>query len=83
MAKKQLNPFTRAILMAKHAWAVFRAKNTPRYVKLVLALGLAYILSPWDLIPDWLPVIGVLDDFALAALLIAWAGGFKADGEQP
>ena len=78
MSPKQLNPFTRAALMAKHAWAVFRAKNTPRYVKLILALGLAYIVSPWDVIPEWLPVIGVLDDFALAALLISWAGGFSA-----
>ncbi|MGX9725898.1 MAG: YkvA family protein [Candidatus Electronema sp. VV] len=79
MAMKQLNPFTRAILMTKHAWAVFRAKNTPRYVKLILGIGLLYIISPWDIIPEWLPVIGVLDDFALATLLISWAGGFKAD----
>ena len=79
MAIKQLNPITRAMMMAKHAWAVFRAKDTPRYVKLILALGLAYIVSPWDIIPDWLPVVGVLDDFALAALLISWASTFKVD----
>ena len=82
MTTKQLNPFTRAILMAKHAWAVFRAKNTPRHVKLILALGLAYIISPWDIIPEWLPIIGVLDDFALAALLISWASEFEADEEE-
>ncbi|MCW5205493.1 DUF1232 domain-containing protein [Desulfobulbus sp. F5] len=81
MAIKQLNPFTRAVLMAKHAWAVFRAKETPRYVKLILGLGLFYIVSPWDIIPEWLPVIGVLDDLTLAALLISWASGFKVDGE--
>lgn len=81
MAIKQLNPFTRAVLMAKHAWAVFRAKETPRYVKLILGLGLAYIVSPFDLIPEWLPIIGVLDDFALAALLISWAGGFRVEGK--
>ncbi len=82
MAMKQLNPFTRAMLMAKHAWAVFRAKNTPRYVKLILGAGLLYIISPWDFIPEWLPVIGMLDDFALAALLISWAGGFNIDEEE-
>jgi uncharacterized membrane protein YkvA (DUF1232 family) len=82
MAIKQLNPFTRAVLMAKHAWAVFRTKETPRYVKLILGLGLVYIVSPWDLVPEWLPVIGVLDDFALAALLISWAGGFKANSSH-
>ena len=47
-----------------------------------ICFGLLYIVSPWDLIPDWLPVIGVMDDFALAALLIAWAGRFKADGSK-
>ena len=82
MAIKQLNPFTRAVLMAKHAWAVFRAKETPRYVKLILGLGLAYIVSPFDLIPEWLPIIGVLDDFALAALLIAWANNFRVEGDE-
>ncbi|WP_417910025.1 YkvA family protein [Candidatus Electronema sp. PJ] len=82
MAIKQLNPFTRAVLMAKHAWAVFRAKETPRYVKLILGLGLVYIVSPWDIIPEWLPVIGVMDDLTLAALLIAWANSFRVEGDE-
>jgi uncharacterized membrane protein YkvA (DUF1232 family) len=82
MASAPLNPITRAVLMAKQAWAVFRAKDTPRYVKLILLLGLAYIVSPWDIIPDWLPIIGVLDDFTLAALLIAWASGFKVEDDN-
>lgn len=63
--------------MVRHAVAVFLAKETPLYVKLILAGGLFYILSPWDLIPEWVPVAGVLDDFALAGLLIAWANGFR------
>ena len=82
MTVPPLNPFSRAISMTKHAWAVFWAKDTPRYVKLILGLGLLYIVSPWDLIPEWIPVIGVLDDLTLAALLIAWASGFKSDGEE-
>jgi uncharacterized membrane protein YkvA (DUF1232 family) len=61
---------------------VFRAKDTPRYVKLILGLGLLYIVSPWDLIPEWLPIIGVMDDLTLAALLIAWANGFRVDGDE-
>ncbi|WP_417430478.1 YkvA family protein [Halpernia sp.] len=31
---------------------------------------LLYILSPIDIIPDWIPVIGVMDDLALVALAI-------------
>ncbi|CAK8718082.1 MAG: Protein of unknown function (DUF1232) [Candidatus Electronema aureum] len=76
-----MNPLTRAISMTRHAWHVFRAKETPRYVKLILGFGLLYIVSPWDIIPEWLPIIGVMDDLTLAALLISWASGFKVDGE--
>ena len=73
MANVQLNLFSRMLAMTKHAVAVFRAKETPLYVKLLLGSGLIYAISPWDLIPEWVPVIGILDDLALAALLIAWA----------
>jgi uncharacterized membrane protein YkvA (DUF1232 family) len=63
--------------MIKHAKAVFLSPTTPLPVKVVLALGLLYTLSPYDLIPEWIPVLGVMDDLALAALLITWANSFK------
>ena len=77
MSGSQLNIFSRAVAMVKHAIAVFMARGTPLYVKLLLGGGLLYAISPWDLIPEWVPVVGVLDDFALAALLIAWANSFR------
>ena len=77
MSVGQLNIFSRAVAMVKHAIAVFMARETPLYVKLLLGGGLLYAISPWDLIPEWVPVVGVLDDFALAALLIAWANSFR------
>jgi uncharacterized membrane protein YkvA (DUF1232 family) len=40
---------------------------------------LVYVLSPYDLIPEWVPVFGILDDLALAALLIAWASRYRID----
>lgn len=43
----------------------------PRWVKLVVALGAFYLLSPIDLIPDFIPVIGHLDDLALLGFLVA------------
>jgi len=63
--------------LIRHAVAVFLARETPLYVKAVLAAGLLYILSPYDLIPEWVPVVGLLDDLALAALLIGWAARFR------
>jgi uncharacterized membrane protein YkvA (DUF1232 family) len=77
MANVPFNILTRIAAMAKYAVAVFRARETPLYVKLLLGGGLIYAISPWDLIPEWVPVIGILDDFALAALLIAWANSFQ------
>jgi uncharacterized membrane protein YkvA (DUF1232 family) len=56
---------------------VFLSPTTPMRVKVILALGLLYTLSPYDLIPEWVPVLGVMDDLALAALLIAWANKWK------
>ena len=63
--------------MLIHTKDVFLSPTTPLSVKIVLALGLLYTLSPYDLIPEWVPVFGVMDDLALAALLIAWANRFK------
>ena len=53
------------------------SRQTPWYVKVVLGADMLYIISPYDLIPDWVPVFGVMDDLALAALLIAWASRFR------
>ena len=68
--------------MLIHAKAVFLSPTTPLYVKIILAAGLLYAISPYDLIPEWVPVLGVMDDLALAALLIAWANSFSLPGKQ-
>lgn len=75
-------PLDRLWQMLVHAKVVFLSPTTPLYVKAVLAAGLLYILSPYDLIPEWVPVLGVMDDLALAALLIAWANSFSPPGKQ-
>lgn len=69
--------------MVRHTQKIFFAPTTPLYIKAALALGLLYCLSPWDLIPEWVPVLGVMDDLALAALLIAWANRMAAPGSPP
>lgn len=77
MTEPQANALTRLMEMGRRTVNVFRSPQTPLYVKLLLAGGLIYILSPWDIIPEWIPVVGILDDIALAALLIAWASGYQ------
>ena len=51
-------------------WLVFRHRETPWPAKAVLILLLAYLASPIDLIPDVIPVLGILDDLAVAALAL-------------
>ena len=50
-------------------WFACRDRRTPWAVKGLCVLVVAYALSPIDLIPDFIPVLGHVDD----ALLVAWA----------
>jgi uncharacterized membrane protein YkvA (DUF1232 family) len=50
-----------------------RHPGTPWYAKLLVAAIVAYAFSPIDLIPDFIPVIGYLDDLVLIPLGIALA----------
>lgn len=54
-------------------WKLFRHRETPRVAKFVAIATLAYALSPIDLIPDFIPVLGMLDDLVLIPLGIALA----------
>ncbi len=42
----------------------------PRPAKVALAAAVAYLVTPIDLIPDFLPIVGVLDDVLLAAVVV-------------
>lgn len=48
-----------------------KAKETPWYAKVCAAITVAYALSPIDLVPDFIPVLGYLDDVILLPLLVA------------
>ncbi len=61
---KGLRNDTYALLLA------CRDERTPWYAKLVAGLVVAYAFSPIDLIPDCIPVIGLLDDMLLTHRMI-------------
>lgn len=48
-------------------------KETPIHAKILAALTVGYALSPIDFIPDFIPVLGYLDDLILLPGLAAWA----------
>jgi uncharacterized membrane protein YkvA (DUF1232 family) len=42
----------------------------PRPAKIALAAAVAYLLTPVDLLPDFVPFVGILDDVLLAAVIV-------------
>lgn len=50
-----------------------RDPRVPRRVKLAVAFAGLWVLSPIDLIPEFLPVIGPLDDIVVVALALRYA----------
>jgi uncharacterized membrane protein YkvA (DUF1232 family) len=42
----------------------------PRAAKIALAAAAVYLMSPVDLVPDFIPVLGYLDDLLLAAVIL-------------
>jgi uncharacterized membrane protein YkvA (DUF1232 family) len=46
-------------------WFAYRHPQTPLYAKIFVVLVVAYAFSPIDLIPDFIPVLGLLDDALL------------------
>lgn len=52
-------------------YIALKKKETPRVAKVFAIITVCYALSPIDLIPDFIPVLGYLDDVILLPILIA------------
>ncbi len=66
----------RAHELSADSFALYLAARDPRvpwYAKLLAAVIVAYAVSPIDLIPDFIPVIGLLDDMIIVPLGLALA----------
>jgi uncharacterized membrane protein YkvA (DUF1232 family) len=48
--------------------------RTPRRYRVALVILIVWILSPIDLLPEFLPGIGPLDDIVAAAVILGWVG---------
>ena len=67
---------SRARALKHEAFAVYLAAKDPRtpwYAKAVAFLTIAYAFSPIDLIPDFIPILGYLDDLFIVPAGIALA----------
>lgn len=61
---KQLKSEVQVLMIA------YKDKRTPLTAKILIAITAGYLLSPIDLIPDFIPVLGLLDDLIIVPFLI-------------
>lgn len=75
-----MSKFTRLFKLANAArlatymialWKLFKHPQTPRAARLVAIAVIAYAVSPIDLIPDFIPLLGQLDELILLPLGVA------------
>lgn len=52
-------------------YLALKRRETPLIAKILAAITIAYALSPIDLIPDFIPFLGALDDLLLLPILTA------------
>lgn len=55
---------------ARMLWLALKHPLRPRWLKPAVALVLLYLLSPVDLMPDFIPLLGVVDDIVLVPLAL-------------
>ena len=52
-------------------WFALKNPDTPKFMKFLGFVVLLYVLSPIDLIPDFIPVLGYLDELILVTLMVS------------
>lgn len=67
-AARQLATLLPSLVRLFHA--LFRDPRVPRGSKFLLGFAIAWFVSPIDLVPEFIPVIGPLDDAVVAALVL-------------
>ena len=65
-----MRPLAKLIRILRFSRALLVDKRTPAAAKWFAAIAVIYVLSPIDLLPDFLPVIGQIDDVIVVAFCL-------------
>lgn len=66
---------------ARQLWAYFQSNKASAADKLIVLAALLYLVTPLDMVPDWLPALGLLDDLGVATFAIRYVLK-KIDADQ-
>lgn len=70
----------------RQMWEYLHAGRVTGFEKFLLGAALLYIVTPTDLLPDWIPVAGWMDDLGMAGLVLAFIAqrldAFEGDGKK-
>jgi uncharacterized membrane protein YkvA (DUF1232 family) len=72
---KKFALITRLVQFRNELVLLFRAffdPGTPLWLKAAMLGVVAYVVSPFDLIPEFIPFLGVVDDLVLIPLAVEW-----------
>jgi uncharacterized membrane protein YkvA (DUF1232 family) len=53
-------------------WKAFWAPQTPLYLKAATLFVAFYLVNPFDILPDFIPLLGWADDIVLIPLMVSW-----------
>jgi uncharacterized membrane protein YkvA (DUF1232 family) len=80
------NRLSELFSMGQHAWRLFGDPRVPLAVKVIPMLAAIYVVMPVDILPDWLPGLGQLDDIAILLiglrLFTQLAAKYEADNSS-
>lgn len=55
---------------ARRLWFALRHPQAPGWLKAGCVLLVFYLLSPIDIVPDWIPLLGVVDDLVVITSVV-------------
>lgn len=62
-------------------WRAFLRPGTPLWLKAAMIGVVLYLVSPFDLIPDFLIGFGILDDLVLVPMMLSWIARYLPEDE--